>query len=196
MSSEAKRAGAVYDDPSTRPAVSAIMERCGFSVALLRGPGSELVEQTRDVSPEVVVVDLASGGSRGLRVVVDLRTAVPSCAVIVLSPFEGLREPALEAGAYELAGTDDLRDLERCLRRLTAELSARESEGGCPQSGVFGMPAPDWDPEQEPVPVVGEVPTETASERPGDGEPQARAAFAVQADETVEDLVDRFLWDA
>ena len=122
-----KRTGAVYDDLDTQRAVAAVIEHCGFAVTILLGPASELVLQTLDLSPQLVVVDLASGGSRGLGLVEDLRGAVPTCSVVVLAPFEGLRESALAAGAYDLVGTDDLRDLERCLRRLSAELSASES---------------------------------------------------------------------
>ena len=191
MSPEAKRSGAVYDDPSTRLAVSAIMERCGFVVTRLHGPASELVEQARLVSPEVVVVDIASGGSRGLGIVGDVRAAVPACAGVLLAPFEGLRDSAREAGAYDLVGTDDLRDFERCLRRLGAELSAKESATrSTTEPRLFGDGARHRDAEQEAVAVVREVAPAIAGERPSDGEAQARATFAVQAHETLEDLPD------
>src|SRR4051794_40041847 len=127
MTSPAGRIGALYDDASTRPAVAAVMERCGFPVVVLEGPAAQLVAEARAVSPALVVFDLAAGGARGLRPVADLRRAVPRCAVVVLAPFETLRDAALHAGAYELVGRDDLRDLHRCLRRLSAEIAARES---------------------------------------------------------------------
>ena len=119
------RIAAVYDDISTRAAVVATAERCGFVVQVLRGPRSRVPAQLRACRPRVVVFDLASGGSRGLHVIDDLRT--PGCAIVLLAPFEALRSSALAAGAYELTGKDDLRQLERCLRRLTAELDAGDS---------------------------------------------------------------------
>ena len=186
----------MYDDASSRPAVAAIMKRCGFAVAVLRGPVSELVAQTRALSPELVVFDLGSGGSRGLRVVRDLHVAAPGCIVVLMAPFEGLREPALAAGAYELTGKDDLRDLERCLRRLTAELDAKGSADRGVQPHFFADPRSQRESEQETLVVVGQVAPMAASQTAGNGEPESGTTFAVQADETVEDLPDRFRGNA
>lgn len=127
MRSPAGRIGALYGDASTRTAVVATMERGGFAVVILDGPAPELVAQARVRSPDVVIFDLADGGVRGLRLVRDLRRALPRCAIVVLGPFETLRDEAIEAGAYELVGTDDLRDLQRCLERIGADLDARGS---------------------------------------------------------------------
>lgn len=196
MTVQTKRAGAVYDDVSSRPAVAAIMKRCGFAVAVLRGPVSELVAQTRALSPALVVFDLGSGGSRGLRIVQDLQVAAPGCIVVLLAPFEGLRESALAAGAYELTGKDDLRDLERCLRRLAAELDAKGSAGGGLQPNFFADPASQRETEQETLAVVGQVAPKAPSQTTGNGQPQPRTTFAVQADETVEDFPDHFFGDA
>ena len=167
-----KRSGALFDDAGSRPAASAVMERCGFGVAVLRGPGSEVVAQVRELSPELVVFDLASGGSRGLRIVEDFRSAAPDCVVVLLAPFEGLRESALEAGAYELTGKDDLRHLERCLRRLTAELDARDSAARSGHPVFVIESAPQRNGEQESLAVVGEIATAAPGETPSDREPE------------------------
>ena len=121
-----ERVGAVCDDPSSRRAVTAIMARLGFEVAFLEGCVSDMLAQIGDLSPALVVFDLACSGSRGLAIVQDLQSAAPGCIVVLLAPFPGLRQSALVAGAYDLTGTDDLRGLERCLRRLVAELDAGE----------------------------------------------------------------------
>ena len=196
MTVQTKRAGAVLDELSSAPAVAAIMERCGFAVAVLRGQRSEVVAQTGSLSPDLVVFDLASGGSRGLWIVQDLHSAAPGCVVVLLSPFEGLRESALAAGAYELTGRDDLRDLERCLRRLTAELDARDSAAGSLHPDVFADSASHWKSEQETLAVVREVATGASSETSCEREPESGTTFAVQADEAVEDLPDRLLCNA
>ena len=166
-----RRAGALYDDVRSRPAVVAIMERCGFVVTVLKGPGSRLVAQAGDLSPEVVVFELASGGSRGLGLIQDLRSAARGCAVVLLAPFEGLRRSALAAGAYELTGSDDLRDLERCLRRLSAELDARDSAAGSVQPDLLVEAASQREGEQESLGIVGEIATAATSETAGDREP-------------------------
>jgi ActR/RegA family two-component response regulator len=118
-------AAALYDDLSTRPAVVATIERCGFSVAVLDGPAGELVAEARELTMDLLVFDLASAGNRGLNLVRDMRVALPGCAIVVLAPFEGLRAAALAAGAHALIGRDDLRDLSACLRALAAQLDAR-----------------------------------------------------------------------
>ncbi len=192
---EAKRQGAVYDDVATRAAVVAIMERHGFAVAMLDGPGASLVGQLRDVAPGLVVLDLASAASRGLRIVEDLHTSVPTCAIVLLAPFEGLRGPALSVGAYDLVGTEDLRDLERCLRRLTAELDARDSAALRAHPCIGAEATAQGKGEQKPVAVAGEITTTAPRQASGDGESQAGAAFAVHADETLKSVVDGFLRD-
>ena len=193
VNSDAGRTGAVYDDPRTRPAVVAALERCGFAVAVLLGPSSKLVPQTRQLSPELVVVDLASAGSRGLGIVADLHEAAPGCSVVLMAPFEGLKEWALSAGGYDLVGKDDLRDLERCLRRLAAELEASEAWALRPQPGVVADLAPNGDREHEADPVVVQVPARAARQGPGDRKPETGATPAIQADETIEDLLDEIL---
>jgi DNA-binding response OmpR family regulator len=115
----------VYDELSTRHAVITTMERGGFTVVVLPGPVSGLLSQAGDHAPALFVLDLASSGFGGLRLVGALRARLPDCAIVLLSPFESLRERALEAGAYDLVGRDDLRTLAACLRRLNAELDAR-----------------------------------------------------------------------
>ena len=171
------------------------MERCGFAPVLLPGPPSQLATQVRSVLPQLLVLDLASGGIRGLGIVQTVRYAAPACAVVLLSPFEGLRTAALEAGAYELAGKDDLRDLERCLRRLKAELDARDSAGLRVQPVVGVQTASQWQGEQKSVAVVGEISAVAPGKTAGDWETKARTTFAVQADEAFEDVIDGFLGD-
>ena len=117
------RAG-LFDEVGTRPAIAALMSSCGFRGhhaarpdGLRRGACARALTGRRGF-------DLASGGSHGLLIVRHLLRFVPTCAVVLLAPFDGLREPALKAGAYELVGKEDLRDLERCLLRPAGDLDA------------------------------------------------------------------------
>jgi ActR/RegA family two-component response regulator len=141
--SDVVRRAALYDDATTRHAVAAALQRFGFTVKPLYGFGQDVMQQVHAESPALVVFDLASGGRRGLRVVADLK-AVTNGAVLLLAPFEGLRLPAQGVGAYDLVGKDDLRDLERCLRRLRAELDAKDNVLLRSHPDVFGDPRGHW----------------------------------------------------
>lgn len=109
-------------------AIEAILRRCGFDViATVASPAAALM--TADLSRlDVAVVDLALAGDLGLGMIEALRTAQPRCAVVVLSPFEELRGPAMAAGAFDVVSDawSDLRALEQCLRRAAAELAVPE----------------------------------------------------------------------
>ena len=128
--------------------MEAILAGCGFEmVASVESAGEALVAASLS-EPDVVVVDLALTGDLGLKVISALRTAQPSCAVVVLSPFPSLRGPALEAGAYDFVAdsSSDLRELERCMRRLSdARRRAVDLDEAGPRrgdQGAAGTPSP------------------------------------------------------
>lgn len=131
--------------------MEAILARCGFDlVGSVESAGDALVA-VELATPDVVVVDLTLTGDLGVRVVTALRAAQPRCAVVVLSPFPSLRQSALEAGAYDFVAdsSSDLRELERCLRRLADERGdaveldgATGAAGGPDQAGGGTPPSP------------------------------------------------------
>jgi DNA-binding NarL/FixJ family response regulator len=84
---------------------------------------SEAVERVADLSVDVVVVDLALAGSVGVRLVTVLRSAAPSCEVIVVSPLRDIDLASLEAGAAEVVHPTDLRPLATALRGIAAARS-------------------------------------------------------------------------
>ncbi|MGH9177372.1 MAG: response regulator [Acidimicrobiales bacterium] len=140
MGSDRRRALICDDDESTSHALGAILPRCGFEVvATVESFGAALVEAAL-ARPDVVVVELATAGDLGVHVVDAIEAALPGCAIVVLSPFEALRASLLEAGAYDVVSNAerDLRDLQRCLVRLSQEL--HRSEPG-PVAQVGGPPA-------------------------------------------------------
>jgi DNA-binding response OmpR family regulator len=184
-----QRRASVFDEARTRRAVAVIAERCGFEVSLVRGSWKEAVAQIGRFSPQLVIVDLPSVGVRGLGIIEDLQTTARMCTVVLLAPFEGLRDSALDAGAYELIGKEDLRDLDVCLRRLAAELSARDVAALCSEPDRFITSASQWHSEQESLLLVREVPPVGPGEAPRDWQPQAGTASPVQAHETIEDLL-------
>lgn len=106
------------DEPSSLLAVSVILDRCGFTVVDETSSASAAITVAQRARPDVVVVDLALAGFRGLRVVSALEAAAPGCAVLVVAPFPSLFQAALDAGAYACCTKADLRILEQALHQL------------------------------------------------------------------------------
>jgi ActR/RegA family two-component response regulator len=79
---------------------------------------SEAVHLAVDLAPDVAVVDLAVAGSAGVRVVSMLRSALPGCEVVVISPLPDLDAAVREAGAVQVVRPEDLRPLTAVLLRL------------------------------------------------------------------------------
>lgn len=129
-----RRALVCDDDTTTSRALGAILARCGFEVvASVDSFGAALIEAGLS-QPDVVVLELATAGDLGVRVVDALKSGFPDCAIVVLSPFETLRDLLLEAGAYAVVSNAgrDLREVERCLVRLSQELHRSASDPAVP----------------------------------------------------------------
>lgn len=105
------------DDHSLLRAVNVILNRGGYKV-LAAESATQVIRAVERVHPELVVVDLALAGTRGVRLLSDIVTTSPRCPIVVLSPLEALRESALNAGAVALVDVTDLRPLEWCLHHL------------------------------------------------------------------------------
>ncbi len=168
----------VYDDDrSHRRAAAVIVERCGMEIVDVGGEVSDLVGHVQALQPDLIVLELAMVGTAGLDVVPALLAAVPGTAVVLLSPFSGLRDAALGAGAYDLVDGDDLRELRRCVRRLVPERLAGEAQ-------------------QEGPVAVDQVAAVGPGEGLGDWEAEPGAAPAIEADEAFEDPVGHSLGNA
>ena len=119
------------DEPATTRAVEAILRRCGFDV-LASAPSAAEALRAAAGGVDVVVVDLALTGDRGLGVIEAFHAARPGCAVVVLSPFDSLHGPAMDAGAFAFVATwpADPHDLERCLHTAAGMLAATAPVNG------------------------------------------------------------------
>ncbi len=106
-----------------------IVERSGVEVVEVGGWVGDVVEHVRPLRPDLIVLELALAATSGLGIVPALLAAVPGTAVVLLSPFNGLREDARQAGAYDLVDDHDLEQLRRCVRRLVAEREASVNTG-------------------------------------------------------------------
>ena len=95
------------------------MVACGLAhVDSTRAPDAVL-DAARRTGPDVIVVDIEVAGSMGVGLVPALHQVSPESMIIVLSQFESLRFASLAAGADAFIGKADLRELRRCLERVT-----------------------------------------------------------------------------
>ena len=129
------------DYPTSR-AVQAMVRGRGYSVVSFEERPVDVAATVKSLGADLVVLELAMVGALGLHVVRDVVEAVPGCTVILLSPFETLREPAVAAGAFELVG-NNLQALDLCLGRLSApersesaSASASDAESSPMSSGA------------------------------------------------------------
>jgi hypothetical protein len=121
------------------------MRRCGFAVLYNGEPARDIPTAVGRLRPDLLVLELALAGARGLGIVPAVLDAAPGCRVVLVSTFDKLRAPALEAGAYDLVGRDDFRDLEQCLRRLQAEAGRHCGPGSGEAEGTAAAMPPSED---------------------------------------------------
>jgi DNA-binding NarL/FixJ family response regulator len=91
----------VDDHPLTREALASLLQQHGFEIAGHAEDGSEAVERARELSPDLVLLDLTMPGTDGLSALPRIRDAAPSCEVVVLTA-SGTEEnllAAIRAGA-------------------------------------------------------------------------------------------------
>ena len=91
----------VDDHPLTREALASLLQQHGFEIAGHAEDGGEAVDRARELSPDLVLLDLTMPGTDGLTALPRIRDAAPSCEVVVLTA-SGTEEnllAAIRAGA-------------------------------------------------------------------------------------------------
>jgi DNA-binding response OmpR family regulator len=111
MSEAALTAVVIDDQTSSFDAIRAVLDDAGFLVVVRASTFSDGAVLTAAMQPDVAVLDLALTGLEGLGALHVLHTAAPTCATIVLSPFESLEPAAQSLGAAALVDPHDLRAL-------------------------------------------------------------------------------------
>jgi len=86
----------VDDHPLTRSALSGLLEQHGLDVVAEAADGEEAIDRARALQPDIVLLDLSMPGMDGLTALPRLRTAAPSCEVVVLTA-SGTEENLLAA---------------------------------------------------------------------------------------------------
>lgn len=138
-----RRAVVLEDETAIRSAVAVIFGRSGFEVATTE-TAADAVDAAKRMQPDAIVVDVALTGARGLGLLSDLLVVSPHSAIVLLSAFEALRDPALRMGARALIGVTDLRPLEQFLEHMTEP--AHVDCDCCPPVTEGAATSPDLDP--------------------------------------------------
>lgn len=88
----------IDDDPGTREALVAILDRAGYQITSLTGSEAEIEAACRHRVYQVAVVDYRLPHHNGLEVARRLKQCMPDCRVILISselpPADALREEA------------------------------------------------------------------------------------------------------
>ena len=107
-------------------------EEEGLLVVGTAESGEEALKKTRELQPQVILLDLAMPGMGGLNTIPRLRGVLPGVGIIVLTVLDanGYREAALAAGADDFVAKADLStDLVPAIHRLS---QGRRSFKGAP----------------------------------------------------------------
>jgi DNA-binding NarL/FixJ family response regulator len=91
----------VDDHPLTRSALASLLRSNGFDVVGEAADGKEAIEQTKDLQPDLVLLDLTMPELDGLSALPGLRAAASGCEVVVLTASESEDNllSAIRAGA-------------------------------------------------------------------------------------------------
>jgi DNA-binding NarL/FixJ family response regulator len=91
----------VDDHPLTRDALAGLLGQHGFDVVATAASGEEAVERTRELQPQLVLLDLTMPGLGGLAALPLLREVAPETEVVVLTAAEDDQSllQAIRAGA-------------------------------------------------------------------------------------------------
>lgn len=121
-SQEQARVVLCEDDPVLRDWVLREARSIGIEVVCTTSSWPESLGAVVDRDAHAFIVDLATVGRVGLRLLRAVRELVPTCQVMVITPLHAVDLSALDAGAAVVVGPDDLRELAAAMRRLQAEV--------------------------------------------------------------------------
>lgn len=106
------------DDPVLRRWVTRLAQDVDVTVVAATDHWARALEEIVEHEADAVIVDLATVGRVGVRLVRALRRLAPDCAVMVISPLRTLDLRAAEAGASIVTGPSDLRPIATGLAEL------------------------------------------------------------------------------
>ncbi|HEX3135012.1 MAG TPA: response regulator [Planctomycetota bacterium] len=114
----------VDDEMYIRMFLRGTLEAMGHQVIGEAGDGLSAIDRTRELQPQVVLLDVVMPGADGITILPALRAAAPSAQIVLTTSIDPVRCGVLTniAGlAGFLTKPVDPQDLRRVLTRITAE---------------------------------------------------------------------------
>jgi DNA-binding NarL/FixJ family response regulator len=108
------------DDPVMQRWCLRLATDAGVEVVGTTSRWAQALELVVDQEADALLVDIATVGRLGVRLIRAVRRLAPACEVFVLSPFRSIDAAALEAGATAIADPSDPRPVATALKRLGA----------------------------------------------------------------------------
>jgi NarL family two-component system response regulator LiaR len=121
------------DHPLFLQGLEAALEREGLEIVGLATSGRQVIDVTRDVAPDVVLLDVAMPGMGGVECLGELRERFPSVKVVMLSGSadDDVVDQCLDAGALCFVGKSvKPEDIAHALRAVCGDLEIRYRQVG------------------------------------------------------------------
>jgi DNA-binding response OmpR family regulator len=109
------------DDADLRRRILLLAESSGLEVVAVTDRWSDAMSLVVENEAQGVVVDVATVGQVGLRLLQALRRLAPSCRILLVSDLPDLAEAAQAAGADVVVSPSDLRPLASAFEQLRTE---------------------------------------------------------------------------
>lgn len=114
----------VDDEMYIRMYLRGTLEAMGHQVIGEAGDGLSAIDRTRELQPQVVLLDVVMPGADGITILPALRAAAPSAQIVLTTSIDPVRCGVLtnsDGLAGFLTKPVDVQDLRRVLARITAE---------------------------------------------------------------------------
>jgi len=92
----------VEEDAGVADTLVEILNQSGYT-AIASYDGQDALETALLVPPDLVITDVALGGTKGIEVAAELKSKVPACKIVLLGVERGASDALAAAGLTELA---------------------------------------------------------------------------------------------
>jgi two-component system, NarL family, vancomycin resistance associated response regulator VraR len=137
----------VDDDPTIRALIRTFLEtKSRFKVCGEAGDGHTAIAMVRELSPDIVLLDLVMPDLNGVQVSSVLKKLSPNIKIILFTFFTDIPGKALAAAAGVdaiLSKTDGLKGIEETLQKVSSKAIHAEPSAANADAAPEGFPPPD-----------------------------------------------------
>lgn len=113
-------------DEMVRQVIASAVRHAGFEIESETTAGADLVESTRFLTPDLIVLDNDLPWRSGIEVIPDLYEAHPTSAILLVANDPSIRDHAVSLGAFGVVYKRQLSEIEGALARAKTWLSDPE----------------------------------------------------------------------